>query len=164
MNNNNAFKTGYYLEETHLESGGFEYMEVDDIGGELDLKSSRWNPYSFLHGHCDLFAKVLNQKFGYPILYAYGDNGCLAHAYCIVDVNGKQCYVDVRGICSDWDEFISEFDDWLPIDEDGNLAPTISSENTLEYHDELADDRMDIEYIAEVIIDAQPDYYTVKCA
>lgn len=74
----------------------------------------------FLHGYCTYFARALHDVLGYEMLAVYGPAeewseddddmsfGDLIHAYCVTP-NGK--FVDIRGICDDWYDFIEEFED-----------------------------------------------------
>ncbi len=62
------------------------------------------SPFDFLHGFCNVFAQYLNEKYGYEIEYIK-EFGSLVHAYCIY----KGCFIDVRGIHTDYDEFMKEF-------------------------------------------------------
>lgn len=69
------------------------------------------SPYDFLHGSCDIFAEVLHEKYGYTLEYAE----CLGllHAYCVKELDGHTYYIDVRGICSDYDEFLEDFKEYF---------------------------------------------------
>lgn len=109
---------GYYEERASIieqenEDISFDFMANDDIGGALD--NSKYNLHDCLHGYCDIFAAVLHEIFGYKIEYLYGPDGGLVHSYAIATDKDKQTtyYIDVRGICDDWDTFIEEFDDWI---------------------------------------------------
>lgn len=83
----------------------------------------------YLHGECGVFALALHDRLGYPIEALLDDsNGTvwnrLVHLYCPVKVLGQQGFADVRGITTDWNEFLKEYaelsDSWerQPVDPD----------------------------------------------
>jgi len=59
----------------------------------------------FLEGNCHLFAKALQEKFGYKIAYLINKNFNKIHWFCIEAKNNKTLYIDVRGITDDREEF-----------------------------------------------------------
>ncbi len=78
---------------------------------ENELNLFGHNPYDFLHGNCDIFAEILHEKYGYELEYAE----CLGlvHAYCVTEIDGMTCYIDVRGICCDYEEFLDDFKEFI---------------------------------------------------
>lgn len=100
--------TGFYRErdvlrqESNDNSIDFEFMENYD---GIDL-------YLYLHGICYVFALYLHNKYGYPIVCFYDDIG-LIHVFCKKQINGKDYYIDIRGITDDAEEFFDEFSDWM---------------------------------------------------
>ena len=68
-----------------------------------------YNAYLFLHGLCHVFAYVLHQKYGYDILELKNKSESMVHWCCITTYKGQNIYIDIRGITSDFDEFIMEF-------------------------------------------------------
>nr|WP_297765795.1 hypothetical protein [uncultured Butyrivibrio sp.] len=78
---------------------------------ENECRTDIISPYNFLHGCCDVFAIILHQRYGYKLEYVE----CLGlvHAYCVAEHNGKEYYIDVRGICSCYDAFIEEFKEFI---------------------------------------------------
>ena len=65
-------------------------------------------PYDFLHGCCDVFAIILHEKYGYSLEYVEWLG--LVHAYCVAKHDNREYYIDVRGVCSDYNTFFKEFD------------------------------------------------------
>lgn len=59
----------------------------------------------FLMGSCQLFSYALMNAFGY-IPYEIRDNSNNIHCFCQSKYQGKRVYIDVRGITSDFDEFL----------------------------------------------------------
>lgn len=72
--------------------------------------TSSLNAYDFLHGCCNEFADYLHSKYGYQI-EAIREYGHLIHMYCTAEIDGVEHYIDVRGICDDFDEFMQDFTD-----------------------------------------------------
>lgn len=153
---------GYYKERADLidvfagSDVAFGFMENDDIGGGLDI--SKYNLYDFLHGYCDIFATALHDKFGYKIEYLYGPDGSLAHAYAIAtDKNDKKTYyIDVRGLCDEWDTFVEEFEDFIETNDRRELDIRLYNlvEHAGDMHEQLA--------FAKEAIALQPEYYSIQ--
>lgn len=82
---------------------------VDDIDSDFVLD----NADVFRQGVCQLFAYALNEKFEYPVFKIAVDRSF--HIFC-KSKDGKY-YIDVRGITSDYDKFISGVDvPYKPVD------------------------------------------------
>ena len=92
----------------------FETIKYDDC---LFIPSSEENydlcPYIdsdgtiFLDGSCNLFAKMLNQIFDYPV-YEVSD-GAACHWFAMTEYKDEKIYVDVRGATSDFDLFFNRY-------------------------------------------------------
>lgn len=85
----------HYIDDYSLVSGSNETRAM-----------GKWG---FLHGCCDLFAKRLNQVYGYQIYSIYNNEDELIHAFCICEVNDIVFYIDIRGFTNNFTEFINEF-------------------------------------------------------
>lgn len=96
-----------------------------DEAFDLDDSNSYETPSTFLHGHCDVFAHTLSasnpELWSIEKLEQPGGAGG-SHYYCRANVNGQEMYADVRGITTDWKEFVREFDGTLQR-EDAYEAP-----------------------------------------
>ena len=69
-----------------------------------------------------MFAAYINEKYGYPVFQINDSEGKLVHCFGIVKDEGKYYFVDVRGVTTDYSEFIEEFEDW--IDEEESIDNT----------------------------------------
>ena len=106
--------TGYYADLENMKSedstiDSFEFMQnklINDISA-----------YDFLHGYFDIFAYALQRKFEYPVKVIRNRDNLLneiVHYYCETTLSdGRKAYIDVRGITTDFDLFISEFEDFI---------------------------------------------------
>lgn len=78
-------------------------------------EAAEFTAYDFLHGDCTVFAQYLSEKYGYNIVadFEWGEDmkePWLIHMYCTHrDRDGNTVYVDVRGKCTDYHEFMDEF-------------------------------------------------------
>ena len=98
---------------------GFYINKKEDVINILQkIKSNKpvnnsdniyYNAHLFLHGICHVFAYALHLKYGYQILELKNETGSMVHWCCISKYKGKKVYIDVRGITSDYNEFIDEF-------------------------------------------------------
>ena len=93
-----------------------EEYEADFSFLQNEISSHGLTPYDFLHGSCDVFAYYLNKQYKYDVECIYerddDDNKRLIHAYCTEKLSdGSVAYIDVRGVTTDYDEFIAEFID-----------------------------------------------------
>lgn len=123
---------GFYEELDLLledyEDSDFGFLEninmlYEDPVGVFDTKINRYiNAYNFLHGYCNEFAYMLNEKYGYPVFEIKGEEGNLIHSFARVDTDSEHYFIDVRGITTDYSEFISEFEDWT--DEETSIENT----------------------------------------
>ena len=93
-----------------------------------EYESTDMSAYDFLHGSCAFFAYTLAKKFGYDIILAYTLDPeyvkNFTHAYCYTTIDGRECYFDIRGITTDEDMLLEEFeiflthggDDWVSLE------------------------------------------------
>ena len=115
-------------------------------------------PYSnandFLMGSCELFALALSRKYGYQV-YEIVQDGKMKHAFCIAVYKGVKLYIDVRGITSNYKEFL------LGVRVNKNNSFFIQKRNTVE--DEQLKGEWDKEGygFAVAIIKNFPQYYTI---
>ena len=97
-------ETGFYLQAHGEEDFNFLMGLPEKQGTDL---------YYILHGYCDICADILHKQFGYPMEYIIDENGDLVHAYCYTKVDGEKHYIDVRGITTDYQSFLSDFEDFI---------------------------------------------------
>ena len=103
-------RNGFWLELDELRKENpeddydFSFME------NYTLKDNKLNAFDFLHGFCNEFADYLHEKYGYSV-EAVREYGNLIHMYCTAEIDGETHFIDIRGICDDWDEFMQEFTD-----------------------------------------------------
>lgn len=135
--------------------GDFGFME-NNICISRDSFGRTVSAYDFLHGFCNIFAEVLNAKYGYPIYVIIDDNGYCVHCFCVNIVNGVNYYIDVRGITTDYIEFISEFEDFT--DEDSSRINTIP----IEKYKFFTVDDSEMKSCADEIITQYNEYYVMK--
>lgn len=106
----NNLPTGFYLlgYECLYDIGNKKYEEIspDDFEEEYNPYDNAW---VFLHGSCQLFALALQRKYGYTALNLQVDESPHAHYFCKSSYEGKEVYIDVRGITADLNEVISKF-------------------------------------------------------
>lgn len=65
---------------------------------------------------------MLNEKYGYQVFEIKDEEGNLIHSFTRVDTDSQHYFIDVRGITTDYSEFISEFEDWT--DEETSIINT----------------------------------------
>ena len=151
------YRNGFYikLDELNEEFEDYDYS-FDFLENEISYK--RITPDWFLYGNCDIFACYLHEKYGYEMkaIYEY-DSEQLIHVYCIAEINNKTVYIDVRGITDDWNEFITEYDDWYSSD------CTTETFKIPKYYYESKKDNDDIFMAAKAIEYENEDFYDIKC-
>lgn len=101
------YHTGYYLEpfwtiEPRLKS--VTYEEVMGCKTPDDEEFIYDDAEIFLNGSCQLFSYALMEKFGYAP-YKIEDSNHV-HYFCQASYQGKQVYIDVRGMTTDFGEFL----------------------------------------------------------
>ena len=86
--------------------------------------------YDLLHGFCNVFAKVLNEEFGYRINEITDEYGTLIHFYALGKEKGRPVYIDVRGKTDDYSEFIEEFE-YFTTKEDSRINTVAADPNSI---------------------------------
>lgn len=120
---------GFYEELDELREDNvadFGFLENICIG-VCDTHGNPLSTHDLLHGYCTTFAKLLHRKYGYPVYKIEKKNGNYIHCFCTAIWNGITYYIDVRGITNNYDEFISEFEDFVSKEE--SLQCTVPVEN-----------------------------------
>lgn len=112
-----TMQQAYYTKEDLEKISIKKYLGTDERIVELvDGRDSEFvldNADVFRQGVCQLFAYALNEKYKYPVFIMTVDR-CF-HIFC-KSKDGKY-YVDVRGITSDFNRFISGTDiSYTPVD------------------------------------------------
>lgn len=114
-------RTGYWA-NVDLDEPDFTFLQGIMLTSELTMPI---HLDDYLHGVCSVAALALHDIFGYQILSLYDVSEArgsgieskysgsfpIIHDFCFDPKH--DIYIDVRGICSDFDEFISEFDDFI---------------------------------------------------
>lgn len=108
---------GYYIEKEERGVSDFNFLKrkrFKDLDGySIYFEDDEHRPYKatpmdYLHGKCDVFASFIKRHLGYPI-YAIKKDGHIVHVFNMVEKNGENLYIDVRGITNDFEEFICEY-------------------------------------------------------
>lgn len=113
----------------------------------------------FLDGSCNLFAKMLHQKYGYKVHEISCDKG--NHWFCTTSYNGQLVYIDVRGATTRKDEFFNHFEH---ITSSPFFCETVHDDSTMDFTDDSWKDTGQL--FALWIIIEHEDYYKVpwhKC-
>lgn len=63
----------------------------------------------YLHGACVEFACALHDQLGYTVEHVRRPDGTLTHAYCITHKKHLRYFVDIRGVTSNWNEFVKPY-------------------------------------------------------
>ncbi len=100
--NNSEFHKGFY--ENTNEDICFILFEIKESNSE---EIEDYTADVFLHGLCHIFAYALHQKFGYDVIEI--ENKSVCHWFCISKHNGKEVYIDVRGMTTDYEELLQAF-------------------------------------------------------
>lgn len=86
--------------------------EIEDvIPIKIDDENAPVSVASFLYGFCGNLASYFNNTIKVPIQISFDKEGNLVHAYNIINVDGKNYYLDSRGITDDKKLFDSFFGD-----------------------------------------------------
>jgi len=110
-------KTGFFLKRDELQlqyplrTVDFGFMQNELCEDYSSIEQAETSDlYGFLHGYCDVFAPILSRMIpGSKVEYLHVGNS-LVHAYVVKDGT----YIDVRGMNTDWNDFIREFEEELP--------------------------------------------------
>ena len=152
------------------------WPEIIANDGDIDFlmeefEATDMSIYDFVHGSCAYFAYALAEKFGYDItlvkLYDSVEGRMeLCHVYCHTAVNGVDYYIDARGITSDEQQLMDEFDVDLNKDEGNGFIETwYYSKNDLIKDGYVSKDSPitnDILSNARIFIETNMDYYTLQ--
>lgn len=99
-----------YEREKNQIKGGFYCASKYSIARNPNAISDIDNPYKdasvFLHGACHIFAKALNEEFGYPLKIIRQKKGEGSYVFCADD----GLFIDVRGFTSSFKDFEKELD------------------------------------------------------
>lgn len=99
----------FYIQQKKLQSEDFNFMENIHINNLCLL--------DFLHGFCNIFALCLHNIYHYEIMNVYNYDKSLIHSFCIYHKNNKRYFIDIRGITTDLNEFLIDFENWIDIDD-----------------------------------------------
>lgn len=150
------YRNGFYIKLDDLKNE-CEDFSCDFSFLENEISYGTITPDWFLHGNCDIFACYLHDKYGYE-MKAVCNPEQLIHVYCIANINNKTVYIDIRGITDDWNEFITEFDDWYS---DDSMIETFK---TPKYYTRLKKYNNDKIFLAARFFELEnSNYYDVKC-
>lgn len=136
-----------------------------------EFEATDMSIYDFVHGSCAYFAYTLAEKFDYDIvlvkLYnSYEGRMELCHVYCHTTVNGVDYYIDARGITSDEQQLMDEFDVDLNKDERNGFIETwyYSKDGLIKDGYVSKDSPMtnDILSNARIFIETNIDYYALQ--
>ena len=130
----------------------YEGMTENDCGFDAQV---------YLHGLCDVFAKELQNKFGYKAMEVDDEDGYLVHAFCVVKRKNdwKTYYIDVRGITADSEEFFSEFEDFIDIEKARSSMKKFDADILKDY----GDDELNVmKSCANDIINTFSSFYDTK--
>ena len=149
-----------YWPEIIANDGDIDFLWEEFEGTELSI-------YDFIHGSCAYFAYALAEEFGYDItlvkLYDSRQGIMdLCHVYCHTEVNGVDYYIDARGITSDEQQLMDEFDVDLNKDERNGFIETWSyDKKDLLKEKYVLKDVVNLKD-ARTFIRANTDYYTLQ--
>ena len=144
----NQFCKGFYSSKTEIKK---ILYEVKSQKLNSTLMNVDYNAEIFLHGFCHIFAYALHKKYGYKIFEFKNPSGTMIHWCCIKKYKGYKLFIDVRGITSNYNEFLDEFQP------DMGECPTIKNiVNLSKYNDEWEEKWVDF---ANEIIEKYPEYY-----
>lgn len=98
-------ETGCFSNKAQLANELLEKIENPNWHIELNEAEGNYSDATiFLQGSCQLFAYALNEYFDYDIVEIRQARG--KHYYCQTSINGVTAYIDVRGMTTNWEDFI----------------------------------------------------------
>lgn len=111
MNHRKIFHNGHYLsaniDQSLKEVRNSKYSEIKcDDEDAIDYHYETAD--IFLHGSCQLFSLALHNIFGYDA-YKITWDGLHKHYFCMIDLDKTKIYIDVRGMTTDFNEFVRTF-------------------------------------------------------
>lgn len=124
------YHTGYYLEPfwtIKKRLGNVTYEEVMGCTPPDDEEFIYYDAEIFLNGSCQLFSYALMKKFGYAP-YKIKDKNHV-HYFCQASYQKKRVYIDVRGMTSDFGEFLQS--SCISADEAITITPQEISDDEL---------------------------------
>lgn len=88
---------------------------LENIGSEYNIRSNVFlmTAYDYLHGHCDLFAYALYERYSLPLYEIRNNKNDLVHCFAITETSSGKMFVDVRGATTDYFEFVDDFEDFI---------------------------------------------------
>jgi len=95
----------FFIQHKELNSEDYNFLE------EITIKN--FSLLDFLHGYCNYFSLALHNTYGYEVMNLYNYDKTLIHSFCIY----KNNYIDIRGITSNLNEFLIDFEDWVTTDD-----------------------------------------------
>lgn len=158
------FNNGYY--QFPCPKCELNKIEIPQFMEGIDTNQDDGNSYctagDFLTGSCQLFALTLHRKFGYTVYEIIRkkdlndpDKDSLVHAFCKFQYDGIDLYVDVRGITSEYDNFMKGV--ILPENEACAVRPRdLKKDNA-----DLSETDIWATCFAAYIIDQHPEYYSL---
>ena len=111
MNQHNIFHNGHYLSGNvdqslkNVRNSKYSEIRCDDEDA-VDYQYETAD--IFLHGSCQLFSLALYKRFGYEAFKITWE-GRHIHYFCMIDVCRTKIFIDVRGMTTDFNEFVSTF-------------------------------------------------------
>ena len=125
-NKNNREGLQYYYHKGHYNAEDIElslesvknifFKESDDEDVQDSVDYQFENASVFLHGACHLFALALHEKYGYPVYQLYYRDSVYFHAFCKAVYHKQVAFIDVRGITTNEEEFVSTLEPGLSRD------------------------------------------------
>ena len=158
MNQRKIFHNGHYvsanIDQSLKEVRNSKYGEIKcDDEDAVDYRYETADV--FLHGSCQLFSLALHKSFGYNA-YKITWEGRHIHYFCMIDLGKHKIYIDVRGMATDFNEFVLTF---CP----GRLHSPYSIELQNIAEDEMLNDEGDVTgyAFANEIIERYPSIYSL---
>ena len=156
MNQHKIFHNGHYLstniDQSLTEIRNGKYNEINC--GDEDAVDYRYETSDvFLHGSCQLFSLALHKRFGYDA-YKITWDGKHIHYFCMIDFGKTKIYVDVRGMTTNFDEFVATFYPGLL-----HIPYSIEPQDITEDEDLSAEGDITGYAFANEIIERYPNYY-----
>lgn len=151
------FHTGFYNKKDITKA--LRSIAAGDFEELREIKTDEECPYTdasnFLCGSCTLFALALHNRFDYVVYEIVRKGNSLAHAFCQADYGDKKIYIDVRGITSDFTEFMTGI--LLPPNEEYCIQKRDTEQDILcpEKYDDFG------YAFAEAVINRNPEFYTL---
>ena len=158
MKQRKIFHNGHYLSAnidqslTEIRNSKYSEIKSDD---EATIDYHYETADIFLHGSCQLFSLALHKSFGYNA-YKITWKGRHIHYFCMIDLGKHKIYIDVRGMTTDFNEFVLTF---CP----GLLHSPYSIEPQNIAEDEILNDEGDVTgyAFANEIIERYPSFYVL---